>query len=133
MRWPLVREDGPRRGVYHSTVRWAIALLTLVVAPPAAARSQTPDSTSARWPSTPPLSPNYREDFGLGVATSLLAHELAHIGASYAVGKRPTFGFDRGRPTIYSGIDSHLEPHKQFWFSSAGLNVQALINEAILD
>lgn len=41
--------------------------------------------------------------------------------------------FDKGRPTVYSGIDSEKEPHNQFIFSAAGLTTQALIDEAILD
>jgi hypothetical protein len=52
---------------------------------------------------------------------------------SYAVGAHPYFGIDHGRPTVYSGIDSRLHPHKQFLFSAAGLTAQALLNEAILD
>src|SRR4051794_13296530 len=38
-----------------------------------------------------------------GFASSILAHESAHIVASYAVGGRPSFGLNAGRPTIYSG------------------------------
>ena len=60
-------------------------------------------------------------------------HEGAHIVAAYAMGARPTFGLNEGRPTIYSGIDANLEPGKQFVFSSAGLTVQSLIDEFILD
>jgi hypothetical protein len=52
---------------------------------------------------------------------------------SYAVGAHPYIGLDHGRPTVFSGIDSRLHPHKQFLFSAAGLTTQALINEAILD
>src|SRR2546423_7996389 len=59
--------------------------------------------------------------FASGFAASVLAHEGAHVIASYAMGGRPTFGLNAGRPTIYSGIDAILEPRKQFVFSSAGL------------
>jgi hypothetical protein len=52
---------------------------------------------------------------------------------SYAVGAHPYFGFDHGRPTVYSGIDAHIHPHKQFLISAAGLTTQALLNESILD
>jgi hypothetical protein len=52
---------------------------------------------------------------------------------SYAVGGHPHFGLDHGRPTVFSGIDSRLHPHKQFLFSAAGLTTQALLDEAILD
>jgi hypothetical protein len=34
---------------------------------------------------------------------------------------------------VYSGINSHLEPRKQFYFSAAGLTIQNLIDELILD
>lgn len=77
--------------------------------------------------------PHYWRDFAAGVAASLLLHEAAHVGTSLAVGAHPTFGFDKGRPTVYSGIDPVAEPRKQFLFSSMGLNVQAVLDEAILD
>lgn len=50
-----------------------------------------------------------------------------------AVGGHPWFGFDTYRPTIYSGLDSRSEPHKQYLFSVAGLAVQNTLDEAILD
>src|SRR5438309_8563811 len=56
--------------------------------------------------------------FAGGFASSILTHEGGHVLAAYAVGGKPTFGFDEGRPTIYSGINATLEPHKQFVFSS---------------
>lgn len=68
-----------------------------------------------------------------GMATSLLLHEGGHVLTAYAVGARPTLGFDRGRPTVFSGIDPRRDPHDQFLFSSAGLVVQTLLDEAILD
>ena len=71
--------------------------------------------------------------FATGFASSILAHEGAHVVAAYAVGGRPSFGLNEGRPTIYSGVDATLEPRKQFVFSSAGLTVQSLIDEGILD
>lgn len=52
---------------------------------------------------------------------------------SYALGAHPTFGLEHGKPTVYSGIDATRDPHDQFLFSSAGLNVQAIMDEAILD
>lgn len=52
---------------------------------------------------------------------------------SYALGARPTFGLEDGKPTVFSGIDANVDPRKQFLFSSAGLTVQAIIDEAILD
>jgi hypothetical protein len=76
---------------------------------------------------------HYWRDFAAGFATSLLAHEGAHVVTAIAVGGRPSFGFDKGRPTVYSGLNVALEPRKQFLFSSMGLNVQAAIDEAVLD
>lgn len=76
---------------------------------------------------------SYWKQFGAGFASSILAHEAAHVATSLALGKRPTFGFDNGRPTVYSGIVLADEPHKQFLFSSMGLNVQAALDETVLD
>jgi hypothetical protein len=90
-------------------------------------RSST-DEDDAERPHT-----HFKTRFALGFISSILAHEAGHVVASYAVGGHPSFGFDKGRPTVYSGIDSNLEPHKQFIFSSAGLTVQTLMDELILD
>jgi hypothetical protein len=83
--------------------------------------------------SPPGHSDEYWRLLALGFASSVLAHEGGHILMSYAVGAHPHFGLDRGRPTVYSGIDSRIHPQKQFLFSAAGLTTQALLNEAILD
>lgn len=83
--------------------------------------------------SPPVRQDDYWSHFAFGFAASVGAHELGHILMAYAVGSHPSFGFNRGRPTIYSGIDSRLHPHKQFLFSAAGLTTQDFINEAILD
>lgn len=80
-----------------------------------------------------PSRDHYWRSLGAGFATSLLAHEAAHVVTSLALGKRPSFGFDKGRPTVYSGIVAEQEPRKQFLFSSMGLNVQASLDELILD
>ena len=95
---------------------------SLLAAP---ARAQGPDSLSSRAA--------YWRRFGYGVATSLALHEMAHVVTAKAVGGSPWFGFDKLRPTIYSGINSQLEPHKQFLFSASGLTIQSLVDEAILD
>lgn len=93
-----------------------------------AAGSPSADSaSSARHPS------HYWRDVAAGFAGSLLAHESAHVVTSLVLGGHPTFGFNKGRPTVYSGFDVFREPRKQFLFSSMGLNVQAAIDEAILD
>ncbi len=75
----------------------------------------------------------FRTHFVLGFVTSILAHEAGHVVASLALGAHPSFGFNKFRPTIYSGIDASLHPTKQFIFSSAGLTVQSLLDESILD
>ncbi|HEY2736156.1 MAG TPA: hypothetical protein VGI70_19295, partial [Polyangiales bacterium] len=69
----------------------------------------------------------------LGAATSLTLHEAGHILTSIALGAHPTFGFNDGRPTIYSGIIGDVDHHDQFLFSAAGLTVQTVLDEAILD
>lgn len=104
-------------------VPWALVCLSLATAAPA--RGQQPDSLPNRG--------SYWRHFGLGAATSLALHEMAHVVTAKAVGGHPWFGFDKLRPTIYSGLDSHLEPHKQFLFSASGLTMQSLVDEAILD
>lgn len=78
-------------------------------------------------------SRGYWTRFGAGVAASILLHEAGHFGAAIASGAHPHVGFDKARPTVYSGIDSNKYPRRQFWFSSAGLNIQTLLDEAILD
>ncbi|GAC1452777.1 MAG: hypothetical protein PVSMB1_00570 [Gemmatimonadaceae bacterium] len=78
-------------------------------------------------------SDSYWRRFAFGFGASIFAHESAHILTSLALGFHPYIGFDKGRPTLYSGIDSRKYPHKQFLFSAAGLTIQALIDEAILD
>jgi hypothetical protein len=86
-----------------------------------------PDSTNHT------TSRHYWRNLAAGFATSILAHEAGHVAMSYALGAHPTFGFVDGKPTVFSGIDAARDPHKQFLFSSAGLNVQAIMDEAILD
>jgi hypothetical protein len=76
---------------------------------------------------------NYWRRFVLGFGASILAHESAHFLTSIALGAHPYIGFYKGRPTVYSGINSDTHPHKQFIFSAAGLATQALVNETILD
>lgn len=109
---------------------WFI-VLACVVSTPAPAQSSEPVAVDAQ--ASARAAPHYWRDFSLGLAASLFAHEGAHVVTSLALGARPTFGFDRGRPTVYSGIDYRKEPRKQFLFSSMGMNVQSLIDESILD
>jgi len=95
--------------------------------------ADTSASDSAPAQPTAAARKRFKIHFALGFVTSILAHESGHVIAAYAVGGHPSFGFDKGRPTIYSGINSTVEPYKQFIFSSAGLTVQSVLDEAILD
>lgn len=124
----------------HSAARIAalIAALSanLVPASLAAQAAMPARADSTVLPARPAAAPrpdHYWRAFAAGAAASLLLHEAAHVGTSLALGARPTFGFDRGRPTVYSGIDPVADPRKQFLFSSMGLDVQALLDEIILD
>jgi hypothetical protein len=115
-----------------------IALLALALslaAAPAEAQERAPDGPLLPADLAPPLPSrgHYWRRFAAGFATSLLAHESAHVVTALAVGGRPTLGLDKGRPTVYSGLDAYTQRRQQFLFSSMGLNVQAALDEAILD
>jgi len=97
------------------------------------ALSLTASVAGAQSADTVATSHGYWLRFGSGAATSILIHEAGHIVAAISTGAHPTFGFDKARPTVYSGIDSQRYPRRQFWFSSAGLNIQSVLDEAILD
>ena len=99
-------------------------LACLLIAPVAGA--QGGDSTTSR-------GRHYVRTLALGAATSILIHEAAHVTSSLAMGGHPSFGFDEARPTIYSGITLQRSPREQFVFSAAGLTVQNLLDELILD
>ena len=111
--------------------RWLLlsVLLGLLAAPCAAQDPRiVADSADAqRHP------PHYWRNVAAGFATSLLAHEGAHALTSLALGGHPSVGFNKGRPTVYSGFDVTNQRTRQFLFSSMGLNVQALLDEGILD
>jgi hypothetical protein len=104
-----------------------------VKTPAASAANLAQDSTRADTVPERVRPRHYWKKFAAGFASSILAHEGAHIVTAYAVGGHPTIGINKGRPTVYSGISARLDPHKQFLFSSMGLNVQAAMDEAILD
>ena len=58
------------------------------------------------------------------------------IGAedpAVALGGHVSVHFPNGRPTVYSGFDVTNQRTRQFLFSSMGLNVQALLDEGVLD
>jgi hypothetical protein len=103
---------------------------TLPAVAPVILAAQTTDSIPAP---VPPVAPHYWRNLSLGATSSILLHEMGHISVALIFGHNPTFGFDKLRPTIYSGIITAKEPHKQFLFSAAGLTVQNVLDEAILD
>lgn len=90
-------------------------------------------STAGAQSLAPARADHYWRRFTIGFVSSILAHEAAHFATAMAVGAHPYVGLDKGRPTVFSGIDTENEPHKQFLFSAAGLTTQAVIDEAILD
>ena len=110
---------------------WLLATMAVCAcSAPAASQtaSATPDTVVATG-----HPPHYWRSVAAGFAASLLAHESAHVGTSLALGGHPSFGFNKGRPTVYSGFDEFRDRHKQFLFSSMGLNVQAALDEGVLD
>jgi hypothetical protein len=110
----------------------ALAIVTALGAPGSRARAQVPTDSAAH--DAPSASRHhYWRRMAAGFATSILAHEGAHLVTAVAVGGRPSIGFDKGRPTVYSGLDASTQRRQQFLFSSMGLNVQALLDEGILD
>lgn len=115
---------------YIARMRFHPAGLAIVAA---AAICTSAPRAAAQTARSAPHDGGWWRAFVAGFATSLALHEAGHITASFALGSHPTFGFDKGRPTVYSGIDSRLEPRKQFVFSSAGLTAQSLLDEGILD
>lgn len=118
-----------RPRIARAVRRHITCCFAVVVLGPAVASAQ--DSTGVI--SAPAGGAHYWRNFSGGFAASILVHEAAHVTAALALGSHPWLGFDRGRPTVYSGIDAWTYPHKQFWFSSAGLDAQALLDEAVLD
>jgi hypothetical protein len=122
-----------RRRAAGSTLLWLVTVV-VIVARPVALRAQEPTDRPAPDSTRHDAHPrHYWRSVALGFAASLLAHEAAHVVTAVAVGGRPTFGFSKGRPTVYSGLDAETQPRQQFLFSSMGLNVQAAMDEGILD
>jgi hypothetical protein len=117
----------------------ALALLATVGAPAPRALAQAPadsavhDSVTASRAAPSASRHHYWRRMAAGFATSLLAHEGAHLVTAVAVGGRPSIGLSKGRPTVYSGLDATTQKRQQFLFSSMGLNVQALLDESVLD
>ncbi len=108
---------------------WTLATFG-IFAGPCAAQDTRATSDSIVAPMHPP---HYWRTVAAGFVTSLLAHESAHFATSLVLGGHPSLGFNKGRPTVYSGFDVIRDRHKQFLFSSMGLNVQAALDEGVLD
>jgi hypothetical protein len=104
-----------------------VLLVLLSVVAAARSYAQAPDTAKQQQRT------HTRRAWVLGAVTSLTAHEASHILASYAQGRHPSLRLDKGRPTIFSGINIYSEPHKQLVFSSAGLVTQAVLDELVLD
>jgi len=117
----------------------ALVVVSALGAPTGRGLAQAPtDSVVNQAPSVPRDGRNasrhhYWRRMAAGFATSILTHEGAHLVTAVAVGGSPSIGFDKGRPTVYSGLDATKQRRQQFLFSSMGLNVQAALDEAILD
>jgi len=120
------------RSVLHAALS-AILLGTIVAPATAKAQGAETAADSSIRSNAPTRERHYWSRFAAGAASSLLLHEAGHVGTALMLGARPSFGFDRGRPTVFSGISARNDPRKQFLFSSMGLNLQALLDEAILD
>jgi hypothetical protein len=111
-----------------------IVALSVFLSFAAPLRAQDGASTAATDTARREARPHhYWRRMAAGFATSLIAHEGAHVVTAFAVGGHPTFGLSKGRPTVYSGLDAATQPRQQFLFSSMGLNLQAVLDEAILD
>lgn len=111
----------------------AIAGTLILAASASLASAQRPAEAASDAASAASAPSHYYRSLAFGAATSIAAHELGHLAVSLSTGSHPTFGFDKLRPTIYSGISLRDNPREQFWFSSAGLIVQSVIDESILD
>ena len=129
---------GASRAALRSRAIAHLAFLAAVAAPTALTAQSRADSSAVPGTASDSIQPagrpaHYWRSVAAGFAASLLLHESAHVVTAIAVGGHPTFGISKGRPTVYSGLDSELDPRKQFLFSSMGLNVQAALDEGILD
>jgi hypothetical protein len=112
---PACRSEAQTRATSAGSVRATAAVVADSAAPAASA-------APAHW-----------KKFATGFVASILFHESAHIASAIALGAHPTFGFDKMRPTVYSGLDLQTDPHGQFIFSAAGLTAQTLLDELLLD
>lgn len=122
-----------RANVTRRRAHVAVALLLLAVLPLAPFARLAAQKDSVASAAQPRDASRYWRHLVAGAATSILLHEAGHVITARAIGGHPSFGFDKLRPTIYSGLDASISPHRQFLFSASGLVVQSLIDEGILD
>jgi hypothetical protein len=125
-------------GIARRTPQLALVTGFLLAANgPLAAQAASPDSTAKVSAATIDSSRTGRYRFyrrmTAGFAASILLHESAHFVSAYSMGFHPHFGFDKWRPTVFSGIDESTDRRKQFIFSAAGLTAQELLDELVLD
>lgn len=128
-----IPEAGRRAAVLALSV-----ILPVAISAPLHAQSLLSDSTiksAAIADSARVGRRHFYRKMAAGIVTSILLHESAHFAASYLMGFRPHLGFYKGRPTVFSGIDDTTDKnkHKQFIFSAAGLTVQDVLDEMVLD
>ena len=110
-----------------------VSLGAQATAADSAAKSAVTSSAASASDSLRTRRRRFTQVMTMGFVTSILAHESGHFIAGYAVGGHPHLGLNGWQPTVYSGIDERLDRHKQFVFSAAGLTVQELLDELILD
>lgn len=112
--------------------RWALAAS---LGPASAALAPTPlrAQVTAKEDSVQASRGYFYRRMAAGFASSMFLHESAHFAASYLMGYHPRMGFYRLRPTVFSGIEETGHRHDQFLFSAAGVAVQELLDELILD
>ena len=102
--------------------------------------SRSPDYSLDRWLAASalarrPRTPAITGDASLSASRPAFSRTRARtFSRRYAAGLRiRTLVSTTAGRRFFSGIDSHIYPHKQFLFSAAGLTTQAVIDEAILD
>jgi hypothetical protein len=116
---------------------WTLAVAVAVASTLGAsqrAEAQAPADSAAPLANPPAGGSVWRSPtFWAGAGASILTHEAAHVVSAILLGGGVSVGFDKGRPTVYSGLDATEQMDRQFIFSSAGLTVQALLDELVLD
>lgn len=116
-----------------TSIAFAAAAFAATAAP-ALAQGTPADSTAKIHADSARASRrHFHQKMAAGFVASILIHESGHFAASYLMGVHPHLGLSGWRPTVYSGINEGEDRHKQFIFSAAGLTVQDVLDEAVLD